>query len=96
MGHFTDSQHDLIANMLLVMFGAENDQELMVLFPETLIKLYMNFHVMEYGKAEDELFDMDIYNVSYMCSLSVYKQVTSVFKCVFKYCIYLGCLTGEV
>jgi hypothetical protein len=55
MGHFLERQHDLISNTLVVMFGARNEQEvnliMKVLFPETLIKLYMDFHSIAYELA---------------------------------------------
>jgi hypothetical protein len=71
MGHFTDGQHDLISNTLMVLFGASGDHSTVyiskVLFPEVLIKLYMDVNGFEYTKAEKELFVIDLAKVSYMC-----------------------------
>jgi hypothetical protein len=72
MSHFTDAQHELVANTLVNMFGVENDTEanyiMKVCFPEALIKLYMNFHKKPYDQAEEELFNLDVHKVSYICS----------------------------
>jgi hypothetical protein len=71
MGQFTEGQHDLISYTLMVLFGATGDHSAAyiskVLFPEVLIKLYMDAKGFEYTKAEEELFVVDLAKVSYMC-----------------------------
>ncbi|CAB3984910.1 Neurofilament medium polypeptide [Paramuricea clavata] len=67
MGHFTDDQHDVIYSALCDMFLENKKDEkrinliLRVLFPETLIKVYMGFYKLEYNKAQEELFDMQLH-----------------------------------
>ncbi|CAB4025519.1 Hypothetical predicted protein [Paramuricea clavata] len=71
MGHFTDSEHHLVADTLAAMYSPtiskELDNIMKVLFPEVLIKIYMDHQKVDYATAE-ELFNYDVYQVSSMCS----------------------------
>ncbi|CAB4038215.1 Hypothetical predicted protein, partial [Paramuricea clavata] len=64
MGHFTDSEHHLVADTLAAMYSPTNSKELdnimKVLFPEVLIKIYMDHQKVDYATAE-ELFNYDVY-----------------------------------
>ena len=71
MGKFRDEQHDLVSSTLRVMFGHSGgysaDYICKVLFPEALIKIYMDTQGC-HNQAEEELFDRScLTQVSYMC-----------------------------
>ena len=71
MGKFRDEQHDLVSSTLMVMFGHSGaysaDYICKVLFPEALIKIYMDTQGCQYKQAEEELFNINLSQVSYMC-----------------------------
>ena len=60
MGHFTDSQHELITYKLFNMLPKDTaslELILKVLFPEVMIKIYQTLMDKDYGNAEEELFE---------------------------------------
>ena len=67
MGKFSDEQHDLVSSTLRVMFGHSDSADYIckVLFPEALIKIYMDTQGCQYNQAE--LFEINLSQVSYMC-----------------------------
>lgn len=69
MGKFTDDQHELVSSTLLVLFQNRESADYIckVLLAEALIKIYMDTQGCQYDQAEEELFVINLSQVSYMC-----------------------------
>ncbi|CAB4016406.1 Hypothetical predicted protein [Paramuricea clavata] len=62
MGKYSDDQHELVSSTLALMFGEEHSPDYIckVLFPEALIKIYMDVQGCQYVEAEEDLFKINL------------------------------------
>jgi hypothetical protein len=72
MGKYSDDQHELVSTTVALMFGEEHSPDYIckVLFPEALIKIYMDVQGCQYEEAEEDLIHISLSQqsqVSYMC-----------------------------